>query len=617
MDVTRLRVIRWVLLPSDDPDEVFMKVLTVALVVIVFMTVAVLSIVEPDFDVSDPNHIGYVVASLLAAATYAALCCGYSVKNVLEIVLSLFLSVVAMSDYSRLAHMEERAWVLVIPMIDVALIVQAREGVINGMVAATVGWFTLVSMDEILGQHVLQLGVEGVPQPCLCDDPPCQRAARTVVRTNVFVAAVFIVDFWITRRFSRNMRSQMNVVREAIGLAEKVASSLSRYEVEEAQAVIDAGDGAALPAELRQSYHMLCSNLKAYRPYLPQSVFALDESERTVRDVDCSSTSTDVPHTPARHGWLAHGAGTGNLEREDSALTSESARTRAPEQLGRDPRKRPVALVCVNHISFLRMVHTAALPVLVEWMRDRFETATEASARRKGVIDLVAGDHFFLSFNAVHHCALHKDKAVDAAHHMTSKSAQAVVPELATTSAVTAGQVTCGDFGTDSLKRFLIIGSAPSWLVMLERVACVIGCSVLADSAVQCETSVGWFSQFRLCASYAKHCPNGTMLFEVTGPRRKTGGNQEWMYELDSMEHDKWAALNAAAKGLFRGDRSALDALARVGKTPADDEVQAAVEQLLGMCSDSGELPVVVLSEAGSSVEQPCAVSEEPAAAGT
>eukprot|EP01065_Artemidia_motanka_P024061 TRINITY_DN28710_c0_g1_i1.p1 TRINITY_DN28710_c0_g1~~TRINITY_DN28710_c0_g1_i1.p1 ORF type:complete len:1733 (+),score=331.83 TRINITY_DN28710_c0_g1_i1:182-5200(+) len=90
--------------------------------------------------------------------------------------------------------------------------------------------------------------------------------------------SVFVINFLMTRYFVDGMRRRHQQVMEAIEMAETVASAMVRFDLDEAAELVGEGSGRSESDGLRRAFQGLLSNLRQYRPYLPDSILTRSDS---------------------------------------------------------------------------------------------------------------------------------------------------------------------------------------------------------------------------------------------------------------------------------------------------------------------------------------------------
>ncbi|KAJ9463123.1 Adenylate cyclase [Diplonema papillatum] len=80
---------------------------------------------------------------------------------------------------------------------------------------------------------------------------------------------VFLLDFFLTRKFAHGVREEQARAQESATLARRVAEALSRFDLEAAEKLVGTRDDDAL----RHAFRALLRHLHSYRPYLPTALF--------------------------------------------------------------------------------------------------------------------------------------------------------------------------------------------------------------------------------------------------------------------------------------------------------------------------------------------------------
>eukprot|EP01065_Artemidia_motanka_P019510 TRINITY_DN2321_c0_g1_i2.p1 TRINITY_DN2321_c0_g1~~TRINITY_DN2321_c0_g1_i2.p1 ORF type:complete len:695 (+),score=153.67 TRINITY_DN2321_c0_g1_i2:1330-3414(+) len=191
--------------------------------------------------------------------------------------------VVCARDVSNAAELKPRIWSFFVLILDAALIGDARQGVVLGIVAGAV-----IYMNVVIAEQTFSFGLfdavhwdKGVVDVCSCADPPCRIAKAIAFEGATTMTVMFLGDFFVTRGFAVSMRKQMAMNRASIATCDELTQHLSRYEVEEATRVLESRS-SGLPPQLRESYERLLRNLRAYRAYLPDQILLRDDEVAAV-----------------------------------------------------------------------------------------------------------------------------------------------------------------------------------------------------------------------------------------------------------------------------------------------------------------------------------------------
>ena len=166
-------------------------------------------------------------------------------------------------------------------------------------------------------------------------------------------------------------------------------------------------------------------------------------------------------------------------------------------------RGKRVTLVGVNRVGFTAAFGSTCDQEKEVWMVDDMSRWCLSVSKSTGVVDVVCGDRRFASFNAVSTCADHAPRGISVVQRYNARedkgkfdmlrvfvrrrtlrrvSGAVEFGSLRATGVVVTGQVICGDFGSDSFLRFMVLGKTASSLYALERTASAQKVGCLADS---------------------------------------------------------------------------------------------------------------------------------------
>eukprot|EP00756_Hemistasia_phaeocysticola_P014811 Hpha_TRINITY_DN15361_c4_g2::TRINITY_DN15361_c4_g2_i1::g.88019::m.88019 len=532
--------------------------------------------------------------------------CGFTVgrgdvKRGMDIVLGLFTVGLLVTDLSKSSALRPRVWSYVVIVLDAVLVFDRPK---------VVPWVLAVTMLYLLaekGEAVFRLGLYewvmhgGVPV-CDCGTPPCGADLLGGVGDYVGYVILVLTDFHLTRGFATNLRQQVRKMGASVAVAAEIAGALSRYDVDGSErAIAEAQD---LPEELAVSFKQLVFNLRSYRAYLPHSCLVTSEESILCFDV-IHNVNSSTGNSPGRQysslseimerdltgsnqgmppnrnvepmilsltnrnmtGSMGRGVAdsmsrvTDSMNRgmaESSSGKSTprmkddvrsmfgmpppqlSSSTSGPTDRRAMPRRARVTLAAANRIGYLSIPEDIAL----RWIEEDVDGWCATVTNAKGLVDLIMGDRRYASFNARKGCAEH------------SKSAVAVLSyregEHWSGSVVTGGTI-CGDFGSVSVLRFMVIGPLSYSLHPLERIAAQWRIKVLADAEAYHSASYDWDAQLLGAVFMVKRGDKPIRLYSMTSPREESkGGPEEWMYQIEKMGDSKHAAANKEKEKLIR-----------------------------------------------------------------
>eukprot|EP01065_Artemidia_motanka_P049480 TRINITY_DN8213_c0_g2_i3.p1 TRINITY_DN8213_c0_g2~~TRINITY_DN8213_c0_g2_i3.p1 ORF type:complete len:627 (+),score=154.56 TRINITY_DN8213_c0_g2_i3:87-1967(+) len=390
-------------------------------------------------------------------------------------------------------------------------------------------------------REVANLGVDRDVAMCDCADPPCGQGARGV--SLVVVVTLVLIDS-LAQRFSTNVMMQLRLIEASVEVTQRVTVALGRYEVELAESVVLSPEGEGLPPELRDSLLILLRNLKAYKPYLPQSCLVEDKEEEEDEaevDVDEMSSLSQVGRRRTSSAGSQRGSRSGSVRSAASGpqlLQQQQQRGTFFGQPRSDPAVKCVSLLCSNRSGFNEFISDSDPPVISRCVTSEVSSFGSAVAAGHGVVDLVNGDHMFASFNAVRLCSRHPHKAVRVQQALDQEEQRAAAGSMRT-NALVSGNAVCGNFGSLTIQRFMVVGHLPSLLLVMDRLAAKWGLRVCVNHCAYLDTNLHW--QYTVCGACVVHKLGVDKLqrfYEVTG-QREVGETQEWMYEVADIETEK------------------------------------------------------------------------------
>eukprot|EP01065_Artemidia_motanka_P013081 TRINITY_DN17216_c0_g1_i1.p1 TRINITY_DN17216_c0_g1~~TRINITY_DN17216_c0_g1_i1.p1 ORF type:complete len:482 (+),score=82.63 TRINITY_DN17216_c0_g1_i1:598-2043(+) len=471
-----------------------------------------------------------------------------------------------------------------------------------------------------------------MPEACRCDRPPCSRAVYSASAEATMQIVLLVVDFYLTRGFASEMQQQMRMVQGSVAVSQEIAWHLAKYQVERAAAALR--DGAAcLPEEMSTVLEHLIRNLEQYRPYLPMSCLhgleegaSVDERHERCWSEVVDSLSANPParspsappmppyprlstsaesmvSAPSVSSELPASEVSGNAPTMPPPRSprGEADRTHSSIVIRKPASHRRVALVCANTVGFIGQL-TKPLSALQEWMCGAVTRFEDAVVAAKGLIDLVAGDHFFASFNGLRKVGSYHAMAVECA----SCCADSQDGETTVTCSVVSGQAVCGDFGSRSTTRSMVLDGKCNVLWALDRFAARHRVSVLVDTSTCEAAEERW--HFRICASVVllpKMPAVPLVVWERRGERRGQGEEQEWMYQLFALERNPWNDFNLAMRKWIAGKPDTADMIARaLQSSPGDKDVMEGLEDMGRRVALSATAPTVEIVEG---LRAPCA----------
>eukprot|EP00756_Hemistasia_phaeocysticola_P018953 Hpha_TRINITY_DN15628_c6_g4::TRINITY_DN15628_c6_g4_i2::g.98088::m.98088 len=442
------------------------------------------------------------------------------------------------------ANMRSSPLLIIVLLLDMALIFNT-DRVIPVTLFLTMTYIVVDRVEKATRFGFYELWAnDGIPIVCSCADPPCTESAGVTVTTLTTPVLVLLVDFNLTRAFAVGIRYQLRRIEASVKVASQVAAALARYDVDGAEKAIKLDN--ELPAELTHSYLQLVANLRSYKAYLPHSCLVpqdarqgeLRDTEATCEEADGGSVS-DGPHTPS------------------SKATSGSVTTHSTEAFGRMHsldlkaaiQRRRVSLAARNMIGYLS--GELAAQSNAEWIAADVEQWCSTVVEDRGVVDAIGGDRRYASFNARQACGEHASAAIRVLSSQGDGN---------WSGCVVTGQAVCGDFGSASALRFMVLGRVSSSLHPLERIAAQWRTKVLADGEAFSSACFNWQGEMLGAVLMAKRDTKRLCLYSMISKRRRIDGvgSDEWMYELENMAKSDYDDVNDAKAVLIKARLNAL-----------------------------------------------------------
>eukprot|EP01062_Namystynia_karyoxenos_P030118 TRINITY_DN2251_c4_g1_i1.p1 TRINITY_DN2251_c4_g1~~TRINITY_DN2251_c4_g1_i1.p1 ORF type:complete len:745 (+),score=160.10 TRINITY_DN2251_c4_g1_i1:243-2477(+) len=279
------------------------------------------------------------------------------------------------------------------------------------------------------------------------------------------------------------------------------------------------------------------------------------------------------------------------------------------------PKPKTACLLLSNLTGFLMRIAGAHPGNLQLVINQECELFVECINQSKGVVDLLNVDHHYASFGAARPCTSRNMAAARAAsllHKRTPHTRQGSTGANDRVVALCAGHGVCGDFGA-TVKRFMSVGPVCTVLLAAERLATAWEVCTVANGLVADDVSQVYELRLRegICIIKSSPFPKPVLLWQVDAERAaNAAGPEEWMYELQKQAQGRWEGYNRAHDLWIQGKPSnALAAASNAAQTPADAEVEAALQQLIERIghSASGVLHVQELRAVTPSVLPPVA----------
>eukprot|EP00756_Hemistasia_phaeocysticola_P038502 Hpha_TRINITY_DN16763_c4_g1::TRINITY_DN16763_c4_g1_i5::g.79590::m.79590 len=471
-----------------------------------------------------------------------------------------------------------RAWGFIVLILDASLTFD-RNHIPLFIIPCTLIYLAFESVESVHRFGLYDFGAWGTSEgdsQCMCATPPCEDAPMSAALTLLCVCLVFLVDYYLTSRFAAGMRFQLRCVESSVAVAEEVASALAEYDVDAADLAI--AEGKDLPPRLKASYKQLLANLRSYRAYLPHSCLVQRGSdagsssdgsegkptavEKGNRGVSIASPTTttgfsldsqsvyesprgEIMESPV-HRRTQFSFSSARSRRKTSAASSAASEVAERVQnLKMGKKRRKVSLAAGNMIGYLTFSGDLLGAAHDMWISADVERWCSTVESLRGVVDVMAGDRRYASFNARQRCGGHASAAVGV---LSSRG------EGEWSGCVVTGQAVCGDFGSASVLRFMVLGGLSSSLHPLERTAAQWRTKVLVDDEAYLSACFNWNGVLLGAVFMAKRGDKPLRVYSMTSARKraKDQGHEEWMYELANMGTGEYEEVNNAKEVLIK-----------------------------------------------------------------
>eukprot|EP00756_Hemistasia_phaeocysticola_P036886 Hpha_TRINITY_DN16666_c1_g1::TRINITY_DN16666_c1_g1_i1::g.178516::m.178516 len=475
-------------------------------------------------------------------------------------------------DWYTAARGLSRAFNFIVLLLDAALVFE-REFVTRLILACTLAYLCFERLESWRRWGLYEVAGWGessqLSSMCDCAEPPCAQSFNNSSNILVGMLIVLLTDFYLTRGFASGLRHQLRRVRSAVDVAADVASALARYDVDSADRAIR--EDTELPEELRESYEQLLSNLRTYKAYLPHSCLIIASPQEKELGSDFGDDLLSSCGGTPCSSWVSTATPTPSKEEKDVLAQSKVSSASSPVEMTRVRRhssflsvgpnkahatKKRATLVCLNRIGYSTMAEEFARASHEMWLAADVEQWCDAVGAQRGVVDSIGGDRRFATFNARQGCGQHAAAAVAVlfswaeGRRMQAHPDTAQFDALQTTGCIVSGLVTCGDFGSSSALRYMVLGRTASSLYPLERVAALWRVAVLVDGDGFESVRYTWDGILLGAVVLAKRSKNAPVrLYSVLSTRGEGASqcasiSEEWMYAMASLVPSHYAEQN-------------------------------------------------------------------------
>ena len=482
--------------------------------------------------------LGAIVASLVAIISCG---CRWPLPKPYVVCLLYAISVAIITFDFDARTLGFTAWPLLVLVLDLLLVAQVDEKYSTSLVFLTVVWLTALGLEEsyrpgffdIPGSS-LQDGVWGRKEAFRklteCEAPPCPTELFPPANLSVSVG-VFVLDFIMTRGFSRDAKEKQESMRRTIVTVQEIATLLAGYDVQRVADMLDT-HGSELPDKMTTALRALEQNLRVYKAYLPKTCLPFDDDaqENSVTSFSVEASSFD--------------------DVSSMGTSPPCARLSPPLCL----LSVKATLLTVNIKNTLRRLDEDSVCFSQLFTTLLLETL-RATDLRRGMVDVFVGDRIHCSFNASKQCMSHATSALHTASFLIRNRLEVGACEVNV--GIATGNVLRGDMGCEIMRRFSMVGTLVRNVHGMERAGRMFGCDVICNrlcfSDAECEHDLRLIP----CKVEMASTCEAEVVAELVVPQGEPTGTVvgEWMYQVG--EKKDWEEYNLVVRQYLKGAVSA------------------------------------------------------------
>ena len=445
---------------------------------------------------------------------------------------------IAVGDFEVSVLLEEPFWPLFVVIIDLLLVCEAPHNTTLKIVSGCIVLLCVKASEKIFryGLYNFEFGYYSQAtrrENYECEKLPCRQSFLNGFSNLCVELFVFLMDFVCTRGFAITVLEEKNRILASIEAANHIAISLSRFDLESSEELLD---DSSIPTDLKVAFQQILNNLRTYKPYLPQSCFPFDD------DTD----DNGVPMS------LAASSSSGQSSTSVSTNSVLDLRCAVIVSLQKNFEPTTASLLVVNVRNSSSVLHNS-IKSFSFLISDLITSCSEIIDRNKGTLDFFLGDRVFANFGACRPQRGHAVSCVSAASAMIVKEKILLKPHqehvtdnvLSLNIGVGSGKLTCGDLGSETVMRFSIIGKVAGLVCAVERAACLFDVSILSEEGLYKQVRHTHMTRVHLQAIVFNN--NTHIVFEIIAS--SPNEPNEWMYELGDV--GKWDAFNLCAVALL------------------------------------------------------------------
>ena len=456
----------------------------------------------------------------------------------LQCILGLYAIGIAMSDIESSLLLEEPSWPLFVIIIDFLLICEVPHRTTLIIVSGCIVLLCVQASEKIFRYGLFDFEFGYYSQATRrenfeCGKLPCRLSFLKGFSNLCSQLIVFLIDFVCTRGFAITVLEEKNRILASIEAANHIAISLSRFDLESSEELLD---DSSIPTDLKVAFQQILNNLRTYKPYLPQSCFPFDD------DTD----DDGIPQSPMAS------QSTEQTSASSSTKSGSDLRPAVIVSLQKNFEPTTASLLVVNVRNSSSVLHNS-IKSFSFLISELITSCSEIIDRNKGTLDFFLGDRVFANFGACRPQRGHAVSCVSAASAMIVKEKILLKPHqehvtdnvLSLNIGVGSGKLTCGDLGSETVMRFSIIGKVAGLVCAVERAACLFDVSILSEEGLYKQVRHTHMIRVHLQAIVFNN--NTHIVFEIIAS--SPNEPNEWMYELGDV--GKWDAFNLCAVALL------------------------------------------------------------------
>eukprot|EP01060_Flectonema_neradi_P037924 TRINITY_DN7799_c0_g2_i2.p1 TRINITY_DN7799_c0_g2~~TRINITY_DN7799_c0_g2_i2.p1 ORF type:complete len:354 (-),score=61.05 TRINITY_DN7799_c0_g2_i2:43-1104(-) len=227
----------------------------------------------------------------------------------ISVIVALYSVTVILLDFESHSSFDVPSWPMFVILVDVLLVLECPMRMTFTVVATCLFWLLVLMFEDAFRFGFYD--IEGTPNQsyrrgvCDCEKLPCSKGLGRSLAIFVTQILIFVLDFICTRGFAAAVLGEKNRILASIQTANLIAESLSRFDLESSATMLEE---AEIPDDLRNAFSSILSNLRSYKPYLPQSVlchFSDSDDDNVGESLIRSSNGNSTPNRSLSGSFIA------------------------------------------------------------------------------------------------------------------------------------------------------------------------------------------------------------------------------------------------------------------------------------------------------------------------